>query len=839
MGDSRHPTLKARIVVAGLLCALIGTYAPQAATPAVAAPCEIIDMRIGAGSELDWGWNGAGHDQALLEGAATSFAVVRRCSVANTVCAIDTDCPSGEACDLTCDCDSAIDPECEIMGPVGASRCIVATNQACAADTDCPGSQTCEKFFGPPLPLSAEGTPTCVTSYFQDDLVGTVNLQTGSVEASAFLRFRVHLGIQLAKPCPRCGAVAQNPEVGDTFTCDGGPRNGQTCTVDGVSPAFGGTSFDCPPDAVSNVTGAGLAIDLARLSTGAQVRDAVIPCGGSLSALHPDNGGGVCLDTFAACSSNADCLRCSGDPTVVCSGNGDCTGNGTCAAAPEQPIACGVYCHCGFCDSDPDQPCNTDADCDAGETCAQGAGANQQLQGNKCTDLACGLGGFEQCCSNDDPSCVNPTAKDGKCTLQSFRSCNNNVDCSSQSAGTCTLTNRPCFENRIARTGTPSPLGAYCTSDPAVGACTTNSDCNVGACVSYAMEPTATALVCVPATASASINAASGAPGPAAFSFVTELFVDGTGPLCVCGNGNLECVEQCDDGNATNADGCDTNCTATACGNGVLTPTTGEECDDGDLNSGDGCDSDCSITACGNGIQTSQTSEDCDDGNLTDGDGCDSNCTVTECGNGVLTASTGEQCDDGNQSSNDGCSSTCQIEIPTLCDLASACLTLGAAGRSQIEVVDHDDPARDKLKWRWTKGETTDPADVGSPLTTTSYAICLYDSGALTAEYEVPPSGIRWEIGSRSTSYRDKSGSQSGVTSIKIRPDITGRARVEARAGGVNLALPGALTPFQYFQQSPDLNVRLVNSEGHCWETVFPVSSTRKNSATRFQARVP
>ncbi len=29
--------------------------------------------------------------------------------------------------------------------------------------------------------------------------------------------------------------------------------------------------------------------------------------------------------------------------------------------------------------------------------------------------------------------------------------------------------------------------------------------------------------------------------------------------------------EACDDGNATSGDGCDNNCTATACGNGVAT----------------------------------------------------------------------------------------------------------------------------------------------------------------------------------------------------------------------------------------------------------------------------
>ena len=36
----------------------------------------------------------------------------------------------------------------------------------------------CVKFFGPPLPLSAEGTPTCITTYFQEDISGTADTAT-------------------------------------------------------------------------------------------------------------------------------------------------------------------------------------------------------------------------------------------------------------------------------------------------------------------------------------------------------------------------------------------------------------------------------------------------------------------------------------------------------------------------------------------------------------------------------------------------------------------------------------------------------------------------------------
>jgi cysteine-rich repeat protein len=63
--------------------------------------------------------------------------------------------------------------------------------------------------------------------------------------------------------------------------------------------------------------------------------------------------------------------------------------------------------------------------------------------------------------------------------------------------------------------------------------------------------------------------------------------------LALCGNGITDPLEQCDDGNGINGDGCDANCTRTGCGNGIV--TDGEGCDDGNLRDGDGCDANCMV----------------------------------------------------------------------------------------------------------------------------------------------------------------------------------------------------------------------------------------------------
>jgi hypothetical protein len=216
--------------------------------------CSSAEFFAVGGSDLDSGWNGLGHDSDIVEGASITLRVVRRCSNDQAVCNTAANCTGGATCDLTCNCDEPGNTECEVFGPTNQGRCLISL-LPCNSNADCvvANNESCQQFFGPPLPLSADGTPVCVTTYFQEPIVGTADSATGEGNASSFLRSRVHLGVAGDKPCPRCGTLAQNPMVGDNFQCSGGPNNGQTCTVDAVSSEFGGVSFNCPPASGTNV----------------------------------------------------------------------------------------------------------------------------------------------------------------------------------------------------------------------------------------------------------------------------------------------------------------------------------------------------------------------------------------------------------------------------------------------------------------------------------------------------------------------------------------------------------------------------------------------------------
>jgi cysteine-rich repeat protein len=82
--------------------------------------------------------------------------------------------------------------------------------------------------------------------------------------------------------------------------------------------------------------------------------------------------------------------------------------------------------------------------------------------------------------------------------------------------------------------------------------------------------------------------------------------------------------------NDENTDDCVAGCKLAKCGDGFFHSGV-EQCEDGNTNNGDGCSSTCVTEppVCGNGrIEAGET---CDDGNTVDGDACPSNCRVESC----------------------------------------------------------------------------------------------------------------------------------------------------------------------------------------------------------------
>lgn len=299
------------------------TTGPSVPGPTATAPPQIpcpqlITYTVNSeGSDLDVGWTGIFHDQLLGEGGSLSFTL---------------DC----AGDFLGQCG-----DCALAGPIASTtvvdnqRCQGTTDVRCTSDADC-GSGTCEFYFGAPLPITGGGIPICVTNQVNGPVTGAVQPEVGSGTSNIAIIFTTFVGISEDTPCPVCSGAT----LGAAGTCTGGPRDGQACTTDGITPFFGNTSFDCPPEPAADIGASTLPLNL---TTGSRELAASSTCTGSVATGDP-----------CYCPDQLQPNQCSDDVCTV-----DADGEGNCAAGPTDAL-CAIETF-RACDSDDDCPADGDS----------------------------------------------------------------------------------------------------------------------------------------------------------------------------------------------------------------------------------------------------------------------------------------------------------------------------------------------------------------------------------------------------------------------------------------------------------------------------------------------
>jgi hypothetical protein len=239
-------------------------------------------------------------------------------------------------------------------------RCTGDTSIRCTSTIpDCNvAGGTCEFYWGGPLPIAASGVLACIVSQFDGPVSGTMNVESGEMATNVFLASRFYFGVSIDHPCPRCIGDATANDAVAGGTCDGGPRNDQTCDANGSVPGrpdYGATSLDCPPSPGGIF--ATLPIDISN---------ATDPVTRTVSASSPScsgRPGEKCLcdtcnnGTGEPCSANADCpdppgpigaicggRRCLGGTNdgAACTFNSECPGS-SCSRPGEPTLA--SYCH--------------------------------------------------------------------------------------------------------------------------------------------------------------------------------------------------------------------------------------------------------------------------------------------------------------------------------------------------------------------------------------------------------------------------------------------------------------------------------------------------------------
>jgi hypothetical protein len=170
------------------------------------------------------------------------------------------------------------------------------------------------------------------------------------------------------------------------------------------------------------------------------------------------------------------------------------------------------------------------------------------------------------------------------------------------------------------------------------------------------------------------------------------------------------------------------------------------------------------------------------------------------------------------------------------------CTVPSFEGASKLLIRDSDPSSRDRLVWRWSKGNAP-ISTFGDPVTSTEYALCLYDRSGGNAELvrviSVPPGGSCggapcWKAFNQGFKYKDRDASQHGVQTILVKGSVGNTARLLVKGKGDDLALPSPAGMEQFFAQDPAVTVQLANGAGSCWQVTYGAPA-QSNQAGRFK----
>ena len=145
-----------------------------------------------------------------------------------------------------------------------------------------------------------------------------------------------------------------------------------------------------------------------------------------------------------------------------------------------------------------------------------------------------------------------------------------------------------------------------------------------------------------------------------------------------------------------------------------------------------------------------------------------------------------------------------------------------------------------QIRWRWADGDEVLQSALGMPSTTTSYRLCLYDSGGgvdrLSTRLEVAPSTGWSDSDPFGWLYKDPGAGQDGVARIEVRAAEAGKTGVRFQARGESTPVPVPFSETELFEQDSRVSVQLRQEATRtCWASAFSEASS--NTATRFRTK--
>lgn len=147
--------------------------------------------------------------------------------------------------------------------------------------------------------------------------------------------------------------------------------------------------------------------------------------------------------------------------------------------------------------------------------------------------------------------------------------------------------------------------------------------------------------------------------------------------------------------------------------------------------------------------------------------------------------------------------------------------------KSKLKYRDNANDAKDKINWKWGKGDATTAMEFGNPTASANYRLCVFGetSGtpSLLFEAEVPASSMLWSaVGSTGFKYNDTAASQDGISKMLVRSGGVGKSKIILKGKGAGLSDPALPLPLG----TTGLRAQLTNDSSNvCWESEFPIGT--------------
>ena len=171
---------------------------------------------------------------------------------------------------------------------------------------------------------------------------------------------------------------------------------------------------------------------------------------------------------------------------------------------------------------------------------------------------------------------------------------------------------------------------------------------------------------------------------------------------------------------------------------------------------------------------------------------------------------------------------------------APACRRPLQEGASRLLIKNLTPDRKDRVQWKWGKGEATSLADFGLPETRDDYALCVYELGipapttalSLAQFHPTPACGTDpcWRRSAKGLEFRNRFGFVDGLVQMSLRAGTSGRATIGVKGKDFFLPLPDVPTPL-----APPILVQLQGDQGQCWEATF--SAPSRNDGEQLRAR--